>query len=87
MRFIRPEGEGTWGVFIGGSESWFRKGTITLEDGRYRAMFRDVPIHGDLGLYDTLTGAALAMADASKVEGEVIAEQVAEARAHGWTLD
>ena len=86
-RFIRPESEGTWGVYTGGSESWHRKGTITLENGQYRAIFRDIPKHGDLGLHATLKDAALAMVEAGREESRIINDQLAYERAHGWSTD
>lgn len=87
IRFLRPEGEGQWGVFTGGSDPWYRKGTVTAESGQYRAIFRDVPIHGDLGLFDTLQAAGEAMVKAGREESRVIQQQVAYERANGFSTD
>lgn len=86
IRFCRPEGEGKWGVYTGGRQPWYRKGTITAEDGRFRARFRDCD-PGDQGLFDTLQLAAEAMVEAGKDEGQAIREQVAMEDANGWTHD
>lgn len=85
-RFIRPEGEGQWGVYSGGSDPWHRKGTITAEGDGFRARFRDCD-PGDLGLFDGITDAALAMIEAGREESRIIQGQVAYERAHGFSTD